>query len=502
MRFRVSSTAADQAAGGLVVFPVFRKKDAPDLAPLLKVVDAARRRALGQAVKGSGFTAKAEALLPVHLPGTKAGWFLLVGLGEAKEVGLETVRRCAGVTAREARRMRMGQVAVALPRPQAVNLDDTALARCWAEGAGLALSPVGELKTGKRNDIQPKGLTLLATAERTRALRAGLAEAGANLAGCLFARDLVNLPPNILTPNELAVRARRMARSEGLRCTVLGPAQMAKLRMGGILGVGQGSVNPPRLIVLEHKAPSGAKAPRMALVGKGVTFDTGGISLKPGAGMELMKTDMGGAAAVLGAILIAARRKLDVNLTVVVPTAENMPDGKAVRPSDVITMANGKTVEILNTDAEGRLILADALWYAARRKPAVIIDAATLTGACVVALGSHFAGLMGNSAEVIDALRQAGGETHERVWPLPLIDEHKEEVEGTWSDLKNLGKGREGGALSAAAFLAHFVDEQTAWAHLDIAGTAWSDSASSTCPKGATGFGARLIARAVEILAG
>jgi len=195
-----------------------------------------------------------------------------------------------------------------------------------------------------------------------------------------------------------------------------------------------------------------------------------------------------------------ARLKLPVNLTVVVPTAENMPDGLAVKPADVITMANGKTVEILNTDAEGRLILGDALWYAAKAKPDFMIDAATLTGACVVALGSHFAGLMSTSSDLIDTLKQAGGETFERVWHLPLVDEHKEEVKGTWSDLKNLGNGREGGALSAAGFLAHFVNEETAWAHLDIAGTTYANAEHDTGPKGATGFGARLLARAVQIL--
>ncbi|MFN2371579.1 MAG: leucyl aminopeptidase [Candidatus Krumholzibacteriia bacterium] len=502
MRFRVASTAPDRVQADLVVVPVFQRQETPDLAPLWAAAGGGRRRDLAALVKGAAFTAKAESLLPLPVPGTRAGWFLLVGLGTREKLGLEGIRRCAGAAAREARRLRAGRVAVALADAADLGFDDRAAARCWAEGAGMALSPVGELKTSPRRDREPAVLTLLAAAGRAGELRAGLAEADANLAGCLAARTLVNLPPNHLTPNNLAVRARRLARAEGLRCTVLGPAQLRKLGMGGLLGVGQGSANPPRLIVLEHRAPSGAKAPRMALVGKGITFDTGGISLKPGLGMELMKTDMGGAAAVLGAAVIAARRRLDVNLQVIVPTAENMPDGKAIRPSDVITMADGKTVEVLNTDAEGRLILADALWYAQRRKPTVVIDAATLTGACVVALGSHFAGVMGNSGEVIDALRQAGGETHERVWPLPLVDEHKEEVEGTWSDLKNLGKGREGGALSAAGFLAHFVADDTAWAHLDIAGTVWSDSATPTCPKGATGFGARLIARAVEILAG
>jgi leucyl aminopeptidase len=267
--------------------------------------------------------------------------------------------------------------------------------------------------------------------------------------------------------------------------------------------VGQGSRQEPRLIALEYRPPAaaGRKVPKIALVGKGITFDTGGISLKPGLGMDLMKTDMGGAAAVLGAGLIAARLKLPVHLTVIVPTAENMPDGLAIRPADVLTMASGKTVEVLNTDAEGRLILADALWYAARGKPDYIIDAATLTGACVVALGHLFAGLMSTSSELIDALKQAGGETFERVWHLPLVDEHREEVEGTISDLKNLGAGREGGALSAAGFLAHFVDDATPWAHLDIAGTAWQNNGGATGPKGATGFGARLMARAVQILA-
>ena len=255
----------------------------------------------------------------------------------------------------------------------------------------------------------------------------------------------------------------------------------------------------PRFIVLEHKGGKKSAAP-VALVGKGVTFDSGGISLKPGAGMDEMKSDMGGAAAVLGAGLIVARLGLPVNLQVIVPTAENMPDGGAVKPADVITMANGKTVEVLNTDAEGRLILADALWYAGRKKPDYIIDAATLTGACVVALGHHFAGLMGTGTELIKTLRQAGGETFERVWHLPLVKEHKEIMKGTWSDLQNIGGGREGGAMTAAAFLSNFVDEETSWAHVDIAGPAYSGKASATCPKGGTGFGARLLARAVQIL--
>jgi len=503
MRFSVSTTAADAAAGDLLVFPVFQTGDGPDLKPFLKGRKGAARQALSRAVADSGFSGKAESMLPLYVADVKAGWVLLIGLGKAEKVGLQTLRKVAGRSAKKARTMKAARVMVQVPSKKSVGFDDTTFARCWTEGALMALSPSGELKTGKKKDsAAPRAWTFLAEGKRSVALRKGCAEADAYMAGCLFARELVNLPPNILTPKDLAARARKMARTEGLQCRILDVPAMKKLNMGGILGVGQGSRQEPRLIALEYKAPgaAGRKAPKIALVGKGVTFDTGGISLKPGAGMDLMKTDMGGAAAVLGAGLIAARLKLPVNLTIIVPTAENMPDGLAIRPADVLTMASGKTVEVLNTDAEGRLILADALWYAARGKPDYIIDAATLTGACVVALGQHFAGLMATSSELIDAIKQAGGETFERVWHLPLVDEHREEVEGTISDLKNLGAGREGGALSAAGFLAHFVDEELPWAHLDIAGTAWSNTATATGPKGATGFGARLMARAMQIL--
>ena len=506
MRWVVTRTGVADTAGDLLVYPVFQKDGEADFKHLRTDTRGLEGGGSGLAslVRKGGFTGRTESMLPVPCSGVKAGWILVVGLGKAEEVGLETLRKVAGRAAKRAKDMKAARVLVQLPAPGAVGFDDRSFARCWVEGAELALAPIGELKTEKKNKpLLPRNWKFLAGAGRTKALHKGVAEAQAFSAGCLFARHLVNLPPNILTPKELAARARRMARAEGLTCRILNVARMKKLNMGGILGVGQGSRQEPLLIDLAYRVPgaAGRQAPSIALVGKGVTFDSGGISLKPGAGMELMKSDMGGAAAVLGAALIAARLKLPVNLRVIIPTAENMPDGLAVKPSDVITMASGKTVEVLNTDAEGRLILADALWYAGRGKPDFIIDAATLTGACVIALGNHFAGLMSNSSTLIDALKQAGGETFERVWHLPLVDEHRKEVEGTWSDLQNLGKGREGGALSAAAFLAHFVDDEMPWAHLDIAGPSWSNSARATGPKGATGFGARLIARAVQILA-
>jgi leucyl aminopeptidase len=505
MRWTVTRTDAAATAGDLLVFPVFQKDDEADLKPLQATTRgiAGGGSALAATIRKGGYTAGAEALLAVPCAGVKAGWILLAGLGKAEETGLETLRKVSGLAVKTARTMKAARVLVQVPDAKSLNFDDQAFARCWVEGAEMAVSPIGELKTGgDKKENLPRHVKLLADGRRGKALREGAAEAEAYAAGCLFARHLVNLPPNILTPMEMAAQARRMARKEGLTCRILNVAQMKKLNMGGILGVGQGSRQPPRLIDLEYKMPgaAGKKAPNITLVGKGVTFDSGGISLKPGAGMDLMKSDMGGGAAVLGAAVIAARLKLPVNLRVIVPTAENMPDGLAVKPADVITMASGKTVEVLNTDAEGRLILADALWYAGRDNPDFIIDAATLTGACVIALGNHFAGLMSNSGTLIDALKQAGGETFERVWHLPLVDEHRKEVEGTWSDLQNLGKGREGGALTAAAFLAHFVDDETPWAHLDIAGPAYANGASATGPKGGTGFGARLMARAVQIL--
>jgi len=498
MQWTIAKTGLGETAGDLLIFPVFQAGDAADLSPITGP-QGGHGPDLGTIVQGAGFSAAEKELLPVYCGGLKAGWTLLVGLGESDKVGLETIRQAAGRAASKAREMKVSRLLVAVPTAGSLGFDDESFARCWVEGAEMALSPIGELKTAKPKPASlPKTGKFLVGAERRASLRRGVKEAEAFAAGCLYARFLVNLPPNILTPKDLANRAKALAKAEGLSCTVLTVPQMKKLKMGGLLGVGQGSRQEPRLISLRYKA--GEKAPTVALVGKGVTFDSGGISLKPGANMDHMKSDMGGAAAMLGAMLIASRLRLPVNIHVVVPAAENMPDGLAIKPADVLTMANGKTVEVLNTDAEGRLILADALWYAGRDKPDHIIDAATLTGACVVALGNYFAGVMGNSGELMDALSQAGGETHERVWPLPLVDEFKDEVKGTWADLKNLGNGREGGAETAAAFLAAFVDEETSWAHVDIAGPSYATSASPTCPKGGTGFGARLIARTLQIL--
>ena len=509
MRWSVTSTQALAQVGDALVIPVCQVDKQADLEPLLSLVGEKRKRGkesqLATLIRAGGFTAKAESTFALPCAEAKAGWLMLVGLGSVEEVGLDTLRRCAGKTAKALRARKARRVVVHMP-DQVLAFDDQTIARCWVEGAEMALTPTGVLKTvsaqKKHATKGPDAWHLAMDRSRARAMRKGVAEAEAYVAGCLVARQLVNEPPNHLTPARLAARARTVARAEGFKCRVLGVAQLKKLGMGGLLGVGQGSSNAPCLIEVEYRGPKsrGANLPTIGLVGKGITFDSGGISLKPGANMDIMKSDMAGAAAVLGAVLIVARLKLPVHVIGVMPAAENMPDGKAVKPADIVKMGSGKTVEILNTDAEGRLVLADALWYVGRRKPDYIVDIATLTGSIVVALGKHFAGVMGHSGELIDVLRQAGGETFERVWHMPLVDEHKKIMTGTWADLTNIGGSREGGALTAAAFLANFVPEETPWVHLDIAGTAWAESETASGPKGGTGFGARLLARALQIL--
>ncbi|MBW2713187.1 MAG: leucyl aminopeptidase [Deltaproteobacteria bacterium] len=308
-----------------------------------------------------------------------------------------------------------------------------------------------------------------------------------------LARDLSNQPGNALPPAELARRARQVARDVGLRCQIFDEKQLAQKKMGGILAVGQGSVNPPRLVILEHKpkgTPAGSKP--VCIVGKGITFDSGGISLKPGAGMHAMKHDMSGAATVVGTLRACALLSLPVHVVGLVSAAENLPDAKAYRPGDVITTLSGKTIEVLNTDAEGRIVLADALTHAAKTfKPEAMIDLATLTGACLVALGKTITAMLGSDAELMKRISAAGENVAEPVWQLPLRPEHTQAIKSKVADVKNTG-GRDAGTITAAAFLAEFI-HGTPWTHLDIAGTADTLKPNSTEALGATGVGVRML---------
>jgi leucyl aminopeptidase len=416
---------------------------------------------------------------------------LLVGLGEKNLFTLEKLRRAAATVARRAGALGLKTAAFSLPA-----LPDTAIreiSRTVAEGARLGLYRFDRHKSAAdEKDLET--FWLVADEGELEEATEG-AELGAKVAeGTELARDLANEPSNIATPEYLAERARRISEEYGMELTVLDRAGIEEERLMGLATVGRSASNEPYFIVLEHRG-GGDSAP-IVLIGKAVTFDSGGISIKPSAGMEDMKFDMSGGAAVLGAMEAAGALDLPLNVVVIVPATENLPGGDAFKPGDVLQMHSGKTVEIVTTDAEGRLILADALSYARRYEPSAVVDCATLTGACAVALGDHASGLMGNDENLIAELQTAGETTGERAWPLPLFGEYTEQIKGDTADIKNSG-GRRGGALTAGAFLKEFTDYP--WAHLDVAGTAYGKKGNAYTTKGATGVPARLL---IEFLLG
>jgi leucyl aminopeptidase len=408
---------------------------------------------------------------------------LVVGLGKRDELDPERVRVAAAVAAKEAGQLEVTSVAWALPD----GIDSEVAADALVTGTVLAGYRFDRFKSRNGDDFpRLESLTLLGPAELAAIVETAQVAAEAQNRS----RDLQSTPANFATPAFLAERAEEIAAgSDALSLEVFGRAELEEKGMGGLVAVGQGSAEEPKLIALRYAG--GGSGPKIAFVGKGVTFDTGGISLKPGAGMHEMKMDMSGAAAVLEAIAAIAELGLPLDLLALVPTTENMPSGTAIKPGDVITQYNGKTVEVNNTDAEGRLILADALAYAVEQGAERIVDLATLTGAVEVALGSTYAGLISNDDELAAAVAEAGEVTGELVWRLPLHPEYKELMKGTVADLSNLAKKRKAGTITAASFLEEFVGE-TPWAHLDIAGTSW-DVGREYVGNDANGFGVRLL---------
>jgi leucyl aminopeptidase len=500
MKWTVVAGAAQMNPNDLLVLGMTRKKGVPSLGPW-RDLDKTLGGALKAAVKADLFQAKAKETQSLLCGRTRV---LMLGLGDHDELDLNGLRFAAAAAATVARGLKAVNCRLDLPWAELKAFKTGAVARVCVEGAEMALFDFGssKVKTVTKDKPLPRSWKLSPPPADAAEFRRGLKSGEAYAAGSLLARDLVNRPANVLTPAKMVAEARALARKDGLKIQVHGEAWLRKNGYGGVLGVGQGSRMESRLIVLDYK-PRGlpASAPSIFLVGKGVTFDTGGISLKPSPKMHEMKGDMGGAAASIGAALIIARLQMKAHVRVIVPVVENMPDGNAIRPGDVLNMASGKTVEVLNTDAEGRLILADALYMGGRDKPDYMIDTATLTGSCAIALGDHFAGLFGNNKPLADVIYQAGGDTFERVWHMPLLEDHHKELESDVADIKNIG-GRNGGASSAAAFLEEFVPDGQPWAHLDIAGPGWTETAQLPGAKGASGYGARLLARTVEILAG
>ncbi len=422
---------------------------------------------------------------------------LLVGLGKQKDFTIETMRRAMGLAAKKLRDSGLTRAAVQVRG----DVDDGP--RAVVEASILATYKFHQFKADDDNNtVELKSLTLcLPAGTDLKAAKRIVADAQIVAEATNYAREIGNLPGNIVTPRVLADNARTIAREHGLKCTVLARKQLEEGGFGGLLAVGGGSANEPHLIVLEysglpHQPSTINHLSPIALVGKAITFDSGGISIKPSDKMDEMKFDKCGGVAVLAIMKAIAQLKLPLNVIAVIAAAENMPSSTSYRPGDIVTSYRGSdkrgvTIEVLNTDAEGRIVLGDALAYARERKPQTIIDFATLTGACVVALGNFAAGLLGNDDKLQENIRISADRTGDRVWPLPLWAEYKDKIKSDVADIKNTG-GRYGGAITAAAFLAKYVGN-TPWAHLDIAGTAWTTDELPYLTKGATGFGVRLV---------
>ncbi len=414
---------------------------------------------------------------------------LIVGLGQRDEFDLEGVRKAAAAAIKRARDLNAKQAATIVHGAGIGGLDAADAAQAAAEGSLLALYQYDAPKKKEpQNEIE--SLTIVEfDGSKVAEIERGVETAVSITAGTTLARDLVNMPPNIATPTRLAQAAKEIAAAYGMKITVGGRKWAAKRKMGGFLAVAKGAGEPPKFIVLEHNSDRD-DLDTIVLVGKGITFDTGGISLKQVAGMGKMKSDMGGAAAVLGAMEVVGRLNIPLRVIGIAPCTENMPDANAYRPADVITASNGKTIEIISTDAEGRMVLADGLVYAERYQPKAVIDLATLTGACVIALGGQAAGLFSTDDSLRDKMVAAGTAVHERVWPLPLWDDYQKAIKSDVADMKN-GGGRYGGVGTSAIFLKAFTDYP--WMHLDIAGVALTEKESDYTPAGGTGFGVRLL---------
>ena len=514
MRVQVQAGLIHHIRDAVQVYAALEGEQRPER---LMPASSARNQALVDLIKRSGFRGQLNetTLLPQgrgwspHLfVGPKGrgspsankqvgGWVLIVGLGKSKDLTLDRVRQFAGTAAKVVRAR--GLKRLALPVFKETGLGDAAaVAQALTEGALLGLYRYEEFKKPPKAERSRTIDAITLVVERSglaAAAKRGVDKAGVIAEAVCLVRDLINGPSNLVTPTYLANEARAIASEHRLKCTIIPFAQLKRRGFGGIVGVAQGSAQPAQFIVLEYR-PARAKA-TFALCGKGITFDTGGISIKPSAKMEQMKYDMSGAAAVLGTIKAAAELKLPYRIIAIAACTENMPSGTAQKPGDILRTLSGKTVEVLNTDAEGRLVLTDCLHYATRYKPTAIIDLATLTGACVVALGSEAVGLMSNDEKLAARVSQAGKVTHERVWRLPLWQEYAELMKSDIADLRNVTNTGEAGTITAGTFLQQFVGKSP-WAHLDIAGTAWTEKEKPYVPKGAVGIGVRLLIELME----
>jgi leucyl aminopeptidase len=480
VEFSIKSGSPEKQRSACVVVGVFESRKLTLPAELL---DNASGGHLADIIRRGDMEGKSGSTLLLHnVPGTLCDRILLVGLGKEKDFREKEFSSAISTTVKVLNETGAFDASIFL-----TELPVKKRSIGWrirqATLAALDSTYKFEQFKSKKEDVRRPLRKLTFSVERRNELTAAEEALNQGLAiaeGVAITKNLGNMPPNVCHPNYLAEQAQSMAKEFKLGCEILDRADMEKLGMHSLLAVAHGSHQPPKLIVLSYKGSKASEKP-IVLVGKGVTFDSGGISLKPGAEMDEMKYDMCGAASVLGTMHAVARMALPINLTIIIPATENMPDGKATRPGDIVTSMSGQTIEILNTDAEGRLILCDALTYAERFEPDTVIDVATLTGACVVALGNIATGLFANKDALARELLDAGDEAHDRAWHMPLWEDYQELLKSPFADMANIG-GRWGGAISAACFLSRFT-KKFDWAHLDIAGTAWKSGAS----KGATG---------------
>ena len=484
MQVKLREIAPSRVRTALLAVPV---TDTSLTDGLARRLDRQLKGSLNALVKRSRFVARRGTSLLAATHGMMpAGHVLLVGLGKREEDGLHAWRLAGAVAVREARRIWADEAVFMLPPDEQAE----AVAKAVAEGALLGSYRFTKYRSNDKHAKGPETLVLGRPASGRAALTRAVKTAGLTASAVSLARDLVNEPPSSANASYLSEQATAHCRGDGMKVEVWSLRKIERMKLAGLLAVNQGSREEPRFIHMRYK-PKGRPKKKIALVGKGITFDSGGLSLKPARSMETMKLDMAGGAAVIGVMSVLPELAPDAEVLGLVPATDNLPDGGAQKPGDVIRYPNGKTVEVMNTDAEGRLILADALVLAAREKPDCMINLATLTGACVVALGNELAGLFSNDEDLATKLMDCSRDAGEGLWRLPLAPEYREDIKSPVADIKNVGGGS-AGAITAALFLQEFVSD-IPWAHLDIAGPAFAAKDHITCPKGGTGFGVRTL---------
>ena len=492
MEFSAKTLNIIKQSSQCLVVGVFGGKK-PKLSPTGVELDKATGKQLSRLLSQGGLSGALGSSLMVYEPaGIKAHRILLLGMGSKKKASRENMKAAATAAGKLLNKAKVAAADFSLLDSVSGDSNISRQARNLVEGIDESVYRYHETKSGKKEKIALQKVNVIVDRKDLTPAKSGVAQGAAIANGVSFTKTISNLPANICTPTYLARQAKALQKSHKLDVSVLDEAQMKKLKMASLLSVSRGSREPAKMIIMEHKGAKHGERP-VVLVGKGLTFDAGGISIKPSAAMDEMKYDMCGGASVFGAMIAAAEMNLPLNIVGIIPSSENLPDGAANKPGDIVTSMAGKTIEILNTDAEGRLILCDALTYAERYKPAAVVDIATLTGACIIALGHHASGLFSNNDKLASELLKAGEASGDRAWQLPIWDDYTKQLQSNFADLANIG-GRSAGSVTAACFLKQFTENYD-WAHLDIAGTAWK----SAGPKGATG---RPVPLLVEFLLG